>query len=437
MTAKRALVVDDSRSARAFLGRILERHDLIVDGVESAEEAIDYLTRQRPDVIFMDHLMPGMDGFQAVQAIKNDPRTATIPILMYTSQEGELYLSQARALGALGVLPKQTRPADVTKALLQLHLVNAEVDSAGATTGPMPVLSSENLSLSNTAEHRLVALTPEIRELVGALLNNHTSEMRRFVVEHLESHADRIIGDVRLMLKEDNSAPPPLAPAPAQVERARWLPALSVVAVLLAAGLALLWYRAIDTQQQLDTQLSDVQSQLAEVQQRLATGASVPLAVAKPAAATGAAVLIEPVPYGEAPLAQARVEKLQAQFEQLINQGFHGRVQITSFPGRFCVANAGDPAPLAEPAMLYGKCGDTAVGSQGTAGTPRESLTFANMLAAVRQRARDALDIRIQAGAADDVIAAYPTVTDTLTAGEWNRVAAQNSRVEMRWTPGP
>ena len=66
------------------------------------EQALDYLTHQQPDVIFMDHLMPGMDGFQAVQAIKNNPRTATIPIMMYTSQEGELYLSQARALGAIG-----------------------------------------------------------------------------------------------------------------------------------------------------------------------------------------------------------------------------------------------------------------------------------------------------------------------------------------------
>ena len=123
MSAKRALIVDDSRSARAFLSRILERYDLQVDSVASAEEALDYLTRAQPDVIFMDHLMPGMDGFQALTAIKNDPRTAMIPIMMYTSQEGELYLSQARALGALGVLPKQTKPVDVSRALEQLHLL--------------------------------------------------------------------------------------------------------------------------------------------------------------------------------------------------------------------------------------------------------------------------------------------------------------------------
>ncbi len=62
-------------------------------------------------------------AFQAVQAIKNNPLTATIPIMMYTSQEGELYLGQARALGAVGVLPKQIKPTDVSKVLYQLHLL--------------------------------------------------------------------------------------------------------------------------------------------------------------------------------------------------------------------------------------------------------------------------------------------------------------------------
>src|SRR6201993_5429536 len=125
MVAKRALIVDDSKSARLFLARILEKYEIDVDSAENAESAVEYLATHRPDVIFMDHMMPGMDGFQAVQAIKNDPRTATIPIMMYTSQEGELYLGQARALGAVGVLPKQIKPADVSKVLYQLHLVPA------------------------------------------------------------------------------------------------------------------------------------------------------------------------------------------------------------------------------------------------------------------------------------------------------------------------
>src|SRR3979490_580981 len=117
MGAKRALIVDDSKTARLFLARALEKYDIDVDSAESAEAAIQYLGSNRPDVIFMDHLMPGMDGFQAVQAIKNDARFATIPIMMYTSQEGELYLGQARELGAVGVLPKQIKPTDVAEVL--------------------------------------------------------------------------------------------------------------------------------------------------------------------------------------------------------------------------------------------------------------------------------------------------------------------------------
>ena len=123
MAQKRALVVDDSKSARVILSRMLEKYDIEVDLAESAEQAIEYLKHDRPDAIFMDHLMPGMDGLQAVKAIKGNPQTAMIPIMMYTSQEGELYVGQARALGAMGVLPKQVRPVDVSKVLYELHLL--------------------------------------------------------------------------------------------------------------------------------------------------------------------------------------------------------------------------------------------------------------------------------------------------------------------------
>ena len=136
MAVKRALIVDDSKSARLFLARILEKYELDVDNAENAESAIEYLATHRPDVIFMDHMMPGMDGFQAVQAIKNNPLTATIPIMMYTSQEGELYLGQARALGAVGVLPKQIKQADVSKILYQLHLVTDRRRTEQTTFAP-------------------------------------------------------------------------------------------------------------------------------------------------------------------------------------------------------------------------------------------------------------------------------------------------------------
>ena len=446
MTVKRALVVDDSKSARAFLARILERHDLVVDNAESAEEAIDYLRQQRPDVIFMDHLMPGMDGFQAVQAIKNDPRTAMIPILMYTSQEGELYLSQARALGALGVLPKQTKPADVTKALFQLRLLpeRRSQDSSSTTIIASPPLDPEPVTSTPATPDRqeLRALPADVRVLVESLLQEHSVELRRFVVENLESSADRIVGDMRLMLHDGKPATAPDAPAAGS---SRLALALGALATALIITFGVLWYRAFTQRQQLQQQLVSVQGELQQADARVqsltaaaAAAASVPLAVtpSTPAeAATPVARVIEPVPFGEAPLSGLRVERVQALLERLIAQNFQGVVQLRSFPGRFCLAAGGEAAPVpASAATLYAQCSSVGNPQETATTAQRESVAFANMLAAQRVRSGSAIEVQILAGSAEDVQQPYPAIDDMLTAGEWNRAAAANNRLEVRWS---
>ena len=140
MAQKRALVVDDSRAARVALQRMLERYDLQVDFAESGEAAIEFLRNQVVDVIFMDHSMPGMDGFEAVSLIKADPRTALVPVMMYTAKEGEVYVGQARALGAVGVLPKDVQPGVLFEMLLKLGLVKDRRSAARrrAEAAPSP-----------------------------------------------------------------------------------------------------------------------------------------------------------------------------------------------------------------------------------------------------------------------------------------------------------
>ncbi|MCU7885095.1 MAG: response regulator, partial [Candidatus Thiodiazotropha sp. (ex Lucinoma annulata)] len=120
---KRALIVDDSKTARQVLSGKLSNYGITVDALESAAAAIDYLYENAPDAIFMDYEMPGMDGFQALKVIKSNPHTALIPVMMYTSKEGGLALSQARALGAIGVLPKQLEAQDLEGVLNSLHLM--------------------------------------------------------------------------------------------------------------------------------------------------------------------------------------------------------------------------------------------------------------------------------------------------------------------------
>lgn len=110
MSGRTALVVDDSKSARFALRKYLENHSYKVDTAESAEAAYHLLRELTPDLIFLDHIMPGEDGFEALRHIKSDPRTAAIPVVICSGNEGEAFVADARAKGAAGVLAKPPTP---------------------------------------------------------------------------------------------------------------------------------------------------------------------------------------------------------------------------------------------------------------------------------------------------------------------------------------
>ena len=134
MTIKNALIVDDSRSARIMLQRLLEKMNVISLTVESAEEALIYLEEQQPDIIFMDHMMPGMDGLEATQTIKNNPKTQGIPTIMYTSKEGDGYNTLAKSHGANGVLPKPANQQAI------MAVINS-LEKTAANDVPEPLIS--------------------------------------------------------------------------------------------------------------------------------------------------------------------------------------------------------------------------------------------------------------------------------------------------------
>ena len=95
---KRILIVDDERDNRELLGIILGYEGFLVTSAVSGEEALAIVTQARPDLILLDGMMPGMDGYLVAARIKGNPDTAHIPIIMVTGLAGRQ--AELRALGA-------------------------------------------------------------------------------------------------------------------------------------------------------------------------------------------------------------------------------------------------------------------------------------------------------------------------------------------------
>lgn len=136
MGNKTALIVDDSRSARFALRRHLEHHAYKVDTAESAEEAYSFLKDHQPEVIFLDHVMPGTDGFTALQHIKQDPATVYIPVVICSSNEGAEFNAEARAKGASDVLQKPPTPEQLIRVLENLQNFAAELKNTRPAAAP-------------------------------------------------------------------------------------------------------------------------------------------------------------------------------------------------------------------------------------------------------------------------------------------------------------
>jgi twitching motility two-component system response regulator PilH len=89
MGIKRILVVDDSATERHMLKDLLTKAGYDVISSENGEDAIVKARHIKPDLILMDVVMPGLNGFQATRAISRDPLTKSIPVIMCTSKSQE------------------------------------------------------------------------------------------------------------------------------------------------------------------------------------------------------------------------------------------------------------------------------------------------------------------------------------------------------------
>lgn len=481
---KRALIVDDSRSARVILGRMLEQYGLAVDTAESAEQALEYLKQHRPDVIFMDHLMPGMDGFQAVQAIKGDAQTATIPLLMYTSQEGELYVSQARALGAVGVLPKTVRPADVSRVLYQLHLLQDRRQDRTtlfrrpeppAAAGLQPVAQDARSDAASAADRAagtteptdaarpmpgvspaaLSELSATLRQSVQQLVKDQLAEQRRFMLATFEAFARRLGSEMKEIAQKQPATVLELPPA--EMPRGGWWPVFvtGLLAVVPACVLGFMYWQELETGREIGRQVTRLEqrvSALAEAPRWAESpfSAAVPETAPFGAAAASSAPAppnvppdtgaesppprtapVDYVPYGDVPFGGTRLEHLRTLAGTLQAQDFRGRIVLQYTAGDFCLTGSpADGFSVADPMLPLRKC--DIVGNpfhDALSPAQRQTVDFANFAATLRRRSGGEIVVDV-VDAGRQAVIEYPEQTETTTAGAWNTVAAQNNRVE-------
>jgi CheY-like chemotaxis protein len=407
-----ALIVDDSRTALVALSRLLKAQDIATDMVESGPEALNLLRHNaKPDVIFLDHMMPGMDGFEVLAALKANNQTAAIPVVMYTSKEGEAYMGQALTLGAFGVLRKPIDTIELAYILQRVGQLRPPAAGPAATAPPR----------ASAAVTGVIPIPPEFRA---------------------------------------QAAPPRAGVAPAATAgsaRARpWNLYLLRALIVLVLLLPSVWY--FERYQQAERkhrQLQD-ENRLLQEEQRAARAAaemkeaSLPVVVPENELRRErktqrelldalAWALNQHGQYGlnEEPLGDARLMLVRELVARLAAAGFQGTVRLETHVGEFCLTRDEQGSyRLPNDAVSIARCElvtyPPALAEQRGL---RQSPAFARYLA--ERRSSAPIQIVTLSHGASRPLMTYPDSSSEQTAGDWNRIARINQRVEIVLVPAP
>ncbi|MEE9342308.1 MAG: response regulator [Gammaproteobacteria bacterium] len=453
MSQKLALVVDDSQSAQQVLRRMLEKHDISVDTTSSASEALDYLSRHRPDVIFMDHNMPGMDGFEAIKQIKANPETVTIPVMMYTSKEGDLYLGEARALGAVGILPKTVAPAELFSALVRLGLTQDRRDHDSSNENPDEP-SERAGDVANVGARGWAIIDDAIPVRTHESISKEDDRMRFLLDEQrTEFRKDMLIAIDSVSKNINNRHSQEIENLFSQLQDSRpvddstkWLKLAAI-----ASGFLLLW--TLSGIHHLKNQIADLTSPITDsprvtgktdlrqsaAQRKKPTQPSITAKkkTAGPDKQKTSHVQTKTekhlsYPFDELALEKDRILDIGALVDQLKTEKFKGAVTLETHVGDFCLTgNTTQGFLLADSKLPVTDCDYIGNPVQPTdLPAAQQSLQFANFLSSLNLD--DDFTIDIVSLPRTTPLVDYPERGPGTQAGNWNRAAAINNQVKIR-----
>ncbi|MEM7771167.1 MAG: response regulator [Cyanobacteria bacterium P01_A01_bin.37] len=117
MSSKTILVVDDSRAEQRLIEAILRTTGHAVSIVDSAEQALDWMKRAVPDVLVLDVIMPGINGFDLCRRLRSNPVTENIPIVFCTSKDQDFDRFWGLRQGGAAYVTKPFAPNELIDAV--------------------------------------------------------------------------------------------------------------------------------------------------------------------------------------------------------------------------------------------------------------------------------------------------------------------------------
>lgn len=444
MPTKRALIVDDSRTAQLKLRRTLEAYDLDIDTVPSAEEALSYLSYQKPDVIFMDHSMGGMNGLEALRIIKSNVATATIPMVMYTAQSGDVYLSQARAIGAIDVLSKDIMTDSDIKRVMSVLKISAKkpkVERNKEAVQPVrtsPVKANTDLvqirdQVASSLAIQQGQFRRELQDNTRLLLNRFMREMRDLRQEtERQKSIDRDLM-IRNIESQESLKPASISPL--------WSCILGALFISLLFTIWMVNNERNDYQQLLnnnkelskqvelqDAQLLDNKRQLESTKKQNSGRDSRRLLRALIWAVNQSGQF----GYGELALGNSRSEVITGLVTQLSEINFVGTLTLDIHNGDFCViADQNGRLRLPNESISISNCDFLSNSSLSFDQASQMSVNFINLLQSFPIVERGDLKIDVRAHGLSRPSTRYPDTQEISTSGQWNNVALANNFVKV------
>ncbi len=114
-TGKSVLIVDDEQMARTLLRLMLVRAGFQVREAVDGFDALEKLQEDTPDLIILDVMMPGLDGFAVCMSIRNEPTTADIPVIMLSAKSDMGSVNKGIQAGTTKYLTKPVSPENLTR----------------------------------------------------------------------------------------------------------------------------------------------------------------------------------------------------------------------------------------------------------------------------------------------------------------------------------